>query len=143
MMSRTAAQGWTMPFLAHITMVFCLAVATLTPASLVEGGEGVSGNLVIAGNGPEQAAIEQLTRVFEKANPRAYVDILWDENSKPVDLVKSGQAHIAVTGQEDAALHAPDRLGWDRGRRQPVKPYERGHVSAGRGHLLRKSEIVV
>jgi phosphate transport system substrate-binding protein len=101
-----------MPFLAHITMVFCLAVATLTPAALVEGGEGVSGNLVIAGNGPEQAAIEQLTRAFEKANPRAYIDILWDENSKPVDLVKSGQAHIAVTGQEDAALHAA-QIGWD------------------------------
>ena len=112
MMSRTAAKGWTMPFLAHITMIFCLAVATLAPASLVEGGEGVSGSLVIAGNGPEQAVIEQLARAFEKANPRAYIDLLWDENSKPVDRVKSGQAHIAVTGQEDADLHA-DQIGWD------------------------------
>jgi phosphate transport system substrate-binding protein len=112
MMSRTAAKGWTMPFFPHITMVFCLAVATLTAISLVEGGEGVSGNLVIVGNGPEQAVIEQLTRAFEKANPRAYVDILWDENSKPVELVKSGQAQMAVTGQEDAALHAT-QIGWD------------------------------
>jgi phosphate transport system substrate-binding protein len=112
MMSRTAAKGWTMPFLAHITMIFCLAVAALAPASLVEGGEDVSGSLVIAGNGPEQAVIEQLARAFEKANPRAYIDILWDENSKPVDRVKSGQAHIAVTGQEDADLHA-DQIGWD------------------------------
>ncbi len=112
MMPRTAAKGWTMSFLAHITMVFCLAVAILMPASLVEGGEGVSGNLGIAGNGPEQAVIEQLTRAFEKANPRAYVDILWDENSKPVDQVRSGQAQIAVTGQEDADLHAA-QIGWD------------------------------
>ena len=112
MMSRTALQRWTMACLARITMIVCLAAATLAPASLVKGAEGISGNLVIAGNGPEQAAIEQLTRAFEKANPRAYVDILWDENSKPVDLVKSGQAHIAVTGQEDADLHAV-QIGWD------------------------------
>jgi phosphate transport system substrate-binding protein len=112
MMSRTALQRWTMACLARITMIVCLAAATLAPASLVEGAEDVSGNLVIAGNGPEQAAIEQLTRAFEKANPRAYVDILWDENSKPVDLVKSGQAHIAVTGQEDAGLRAV-QIGWD------------------------------
>jgi phosphate transport system substrate-binding protein len=112
MMSRTALQRWTMASLARITMIVCLAAATLAPASLVKGAEGISGNLVIAGNGPEQAAIEQLTRAFEKANPRAYVDILWDENSKPVDLVKSGQAQIAVTGQEDADLHAA-QIGWD------------------------------
>jgi phosphate transport system substrate-binding protein len=112
MMSRTALQRWTMASLARITMIVCLAASTLAPASLVKGAEGISGNLVIAGNGPEQAAIEQLTRAFEKANPRAYVDILWDENSKPVDLVKSGQAHIAVTGQEDADLHAV-QIGWD------------------------------
>ncbi len=112
MMSRTALQCWTMACLARITMIVCLAAAILAPTSLVEGSEGVSGNLIIAGNGPEQAAIEQLTRAFEKANPRAYVDILWDENSKPVDLVKSGQAHIAVTGQEDADLRAV-QIGWD------------------------------
>lgn len=104
--------GWTMPFLAHIMMGFCLAIAALAPASLVEGGEVATNSLVIAGNGPEQAVIEQLARAFEKANPRAYIDILWDENSKPVDLVKSGQAHIAVTGQEDPALHGV-QIGWD------------------------------
>ncbi len=101
-----------MPFLTRITMGFCFIVATLSAALVAEAAEGVSGNLVIAGNGPEQAVMEQLTRAFEKANPRAYVDILWDENSKPVDLVKSGQAQIAVTGQEDADFHAT-QIGWD------------------------------
>lgn len=101
-----------MPFLSHIVTVFSFAIAALLPLALVEGGEGVSGNLVIAGNGPEQFVIEQLTRAFEKANPRAYIDIVWDDNSKPVDLVKSGQAHIAVTGKEDAGLHAA-HIGWD------------------------------
>ncbi|HRI39259.1 MAG TPA: hypothetical protein PLO50_11930, partial [Nitrospira sp.] len=58
----------------------------------------VRGNLIIAGNGPEQATIEALARAFEKSNPRTYVDILWDEDSTPAQLVRSGQAQIAVTG---------------------------------------------
>ena len=75
-------------------------------------GADASGSLAIAGNGPELVVIEPLARAFEKANPRAYVDILWDENSKPVELVKSGQAQIAVTGKEDPDLHATP-IAWD------------------------------
>jgi phosphate transport system substrate-binding protein len=71
-----------------------------------------AGSLVIAGNGPEQTIIEALARAFEKANPRAYVDILWDEDSNPFQLVKTGQAQIAVTGTEDPALSAT-QIGWD------------------------------
>lgn len=112
MMHRTVEQDSARLSLAHIVTVVFLALAALSTPSLIQSGEGVSGNLVIAGNGPEQRVIEQLSRAFEKANPRAYVDIAWDENSKPVDLVKSGQAHIAVTGQEDPGLHA-SHIGWD------------------------------
>lgn len=71
-----------------------------------------AGNLIIVGNGPEQTIIEALARAFEKANPRAYVDILWDEDSNPSQLVKTGQAQIAVTGAEDPAL-AATQIGWD------------------------------
>ncbi|MBS0153101.1 MAG: substrate-binding domain-containing protein [Nitrospira sp.] len=72
----------------------------------------VAGSLIIAGNGPEQATIEVLARAFEKANPRAYVDILWDEDSTPAQLVRAGQAQIAVTSMEDATL-AASQIGWD------------------------------
>lgn len=72
----------------------------------------IAGSLVIAGNGPENTTIETLARAFEKANPRVYIDILWEDNSKPVELVKSGQAHLAVTGSEDPAL-AGKQIGWD------------------------------
>ncbi|MBM4125999.1 MAG: hypothetical protein FJ247_01440 [Nitrospira sp.] len=72
----------------------------------------VRGSLVIAGNGPELATIETLARAFERANPRAYVDILWDEDSKPLDLLKAGQAQLAVTGSEDPAMRAT-QIGWD------------------------------
>lgn len=71
-----------------------------------------TGHVVIAGNGPEAAMIEKLARAFEKANPRAYVDIQWNENFKPLELVKSGQAQIAVAGKEDPALQA-SQIGWD------------------------------
>jgi len=71
-----------------------------------------AGSLVIAGNGPEQTTIEALARAFEKANPRAYIDILWDQDSTPLHLVKTGQAQIAVTGAEDPAL-AATQIGWD------------------------------
>ena len=87
-------------------LVTCVAVP------LQVAGQGPSGSLVIAGNGPEMPMIEQLARTFEKANPRAYLDILWDDNSKPIEMVRSGQAHIAVTGKEEPGLNAT-QIGWD------------------------------
>jgi len=73
---------------------------------------GVAGTLTIAGNGPELTIIEALARAFEKANPRAYLDVVWDANSKPAEMVKSGQAQIAVTGTEVPDLSATP-IAWD------------------------------
>jgi phosphate transport system substrate-binding protein len=82
--------------------------AALPPASRAEA----SGNLIIVGNGPELNTIESLARAFEKANPRAYVDLVWDDHSKPVEMLKTGDAHIAVTGSEDPSL-AATQIAWD------------------------------
>ena len=87
-----------------IGVIFCVSHAATFAQT--------AGSLVIAGNGPEQRTIEALARAFEKANPRAYVDILWDETSKPLQLVTTGQAQIAVTGIEDPAF-AATQIGWD------------------------------
>ncbi len=59
--------------------------------SLVPSGAWgqLAGNLVIAGNGPEQPTIEALARAFEKANPRTYVDVLWDKDTTPLQSVKT------------------------------------------------------
>lgn len=84
---------------------------TMLLASPLDASE-IAGSLVIAGNGPEQATVETLARAFEKANPRAYVDVLWDDHSKPLEMVKTGQAHIAVTGAEHPGL-AAQQIGWD------------------------------
>ena len=83
----------------------------LAGAAPLRAGD-VTGHMVIAGNGPEVNAIERLARAFEKANARAYVDIQWNENSKPVQLVKHGKVQIAVTGGEDPALRA-SQVAWD------------------------------
>lgn len=91
--------------------VYCLsvAIAAALPTSI---RAEVSGNLIIVGNGPELTTIEALARAFEKANPRAYVDLVWDDHSKPVEMLKSGEAHIAVTGSEDPSL-AATQIAWD------------------------------
>lgn len=94
------------------SFVIQLCVGLILCFSPLHTAAQVAGNLIIAGNGPEQATIEALARAFEKANPRAYIDIVWDEDSAPVQLVQTSQAQIAVTGVEDATLTA-SQIGWD------------------------------
>lgn len=94
------------------SLITQLCVGLMLIISPLPASAQVAGTLVIAGNGPEQATIEALARAFEKANPRAYIDILWDEDSAPVRLVQTGQAQIAVTGMKDATLTA-SQIGWD------------------------------
>lgn len=89
--------------------ILCMGV--LLAAAPLNAGD-TAGHVTVAGNGPESGAVEKLARAFEKANPRAYVDLLWNENSKPVELVKAGQADLAVTGSEDPALRAA-QVAWD------------------------------
>lgn len=102
--------GWRMRAQPLFLSVLCLAWSLL-PLSAPAAAD-VSGSLVIAGNGPELNTMEALARAFEKANPRAYVDLLWEDTAKPLDLVKSGQAQIAVTGADVPGLRAK-QIGWD------------------------------
>jgi phosphate transport system substrate-binding protein len=99
-----------LPYLLLLCAV-CIAIAAGAVLPSHSQAE-VSGNLIIVGNGPEQTTIESLARAFEKANPRAYVDVVWDDHSKPLEMVKAGEAHVAVTGSEDPAL-AATQIAWD------------------------------
>ena len=92
-------------FVASLSVAAVAAIPTFVRAE-------ASGNLIVAGNGPELTTIEPLARAFEKANPRAYLDVVWDDHSKPVEMVKAGEAHIAVTGTEEAEL-AATHIAWD------------------------------
>src|SRR5215467_3081852 len=107
--SRKLGFGVSSSLLFFFLAGLCVAMGATAPTfALAE----VSGNLIVAGNGPEQTMIEGLARAFEKANPRAYVDVVWDDHSKPVEMVKGGDAHLAVTGAEDASL-AATQIAWD------------------------------
>ena len=88
-----------------VNLLFSCGIASVALAD-------IAGSLTIAGNGPELTTIEPLARAFEKANPRAYLDVVWDANSKPVEMVKSGQAQVAITGTEAPGLSATP-IAWD------------------------------
>jgi len=97
--------------LARVFLALLFILSALSPIPNTAGAE-VSGSLKIAGNGPELVTIEALARAFEKANPRAYVDIHWDDHAKPIEMVKGGEAQIAVTGSEEPGLKAT-QVAWD------------------------------
>ena len=99
------------PYL-FVLLAACITITGAHAAFPASSRAQASGNLIVVGNGPEQTTIESLARAFEKANPRAYVDIVWDDHSKPVEMVKAGEAHMAVTGAEDPALAAA-QIAWD------------------------------
>nr|WP_086424656.1 substrate-binding domain-containing protein [Nitrospira cf. moscoviensis SBR1015] len=108
----SSSSPWRRTAMTGRSFVTRLCVALILFISPLQVWAQISGNLLIVGNGPEQATIEALARAFEKANPRAYVDIHWDEDSSPAQLVRTGQAQIAVTGIEDSTL-AASQIGWD------------------------------
>ena len=103
-------------------------------AVLLEDGEALCGSITIAGNGPELRTIEQLARAFEKRHLGSYVQIRWDFSSQPLELVKSGEADVAVTGHIDTGLTATP-IAWDGivvvvDFTNPVKAVTRQEVAA-------------
>src|SRR5881628_3070434 len=83
-----------------------------TMAPLLGPVTGIAGSMVIAGNGPELSTIERLTKAFEKGHLGSVVEVQWEQDSDPIELVKSGEAHVAVTGQNDPDLTAIP-IAWD------------------------------
>ena len=103
-------------------------------AVLLADGEALCGSITIAGNGPELRTIEQLARAVEKRHLGSYVQIRWDFSSQPLELVKSGEADVAVTGHIDTGLTATP-ISWDGivvvvDFTNPVKAVTRQEVAA-------------
>lgn len=73
---------------------------------------GLTGRIVVAGYGPELAVMQDLGRAFEKAHPGTAVDFEWDRTVKAVELVKSGDAHVAVTDRPERSLKTVP-IAWD------------------------------
>jgi phosphate transport system substrate-binding protein len=82
------------------------------PSGVLPTAVAGAGSIIIAGNGPELPTLERLARAFEKGHFGTVVEIQWDPYSDPIKLVKSGQAHLAVTGQPDPEF-AETPIGWD------------------------------
>jgi len=108
-MSTPDREGESFSMYNRISGLICAGLVLLMglPASAE-----VAGSMVIAGHGPELRTMEALARAFEKANPRAYLDVVWDDNSKPVEMVKAKQAQIAVTGTPEESLRS-FQIAWD------------------------------
>lgn len=100
--TRARRLGWT---------AMMMAAAGLMGAPLAMGA-GLTGHILIVGQGPEQFLIQDLARAFERSHPGSAIDLEWDKNLRVVEMVKGGQAQIAVTGYTDPALKAT-QVGWD------------------------------
>ena len=84
---------------------FGLLVAPLAAFAL-------TGRIVIAGYGPEQPVMQDLARAYEKLHPGTSIDVEWDKTVRAVEMVKTGEAHIAVTDRTDPSLDAVP-MAWD------------------------------
>jgi len=73
---------------------------------------GLTGRIVIAGYGPELPVMQDLGRAFEKAHPGTAIDFEWDKTVKAVEMVKTGEAHVAVTDRPEPALKTVP-IAWD------------------------------
>jgi phosphate transport system substrate-binding protein len=81
-------------------------------STVLTTADALSGFITIAGNGPEFRTLERLTRAFEQDHLGSVVEIRWDSSFNPVQMVKTGEADFAVTGQTDADLVAIP-IAWD------------------------------
>ncbi|MGH7205888.1 MAG: substrate-binding domain-containing protein [Nitrospiraceae bacterium] len=93
-----------------VTALSLFLATTMVP--LLVPVTSTAGSMIIAGNGPELPTIERLARVFEKGHLGSVVEIQWEQDSDPIELVKSGEVHVAVTGQHDPDLTAIP-IAWD------------------------------
>ena len=94
-----------------IVAAVCLIISSVISIAPSRAAD-LRGNLTIAGNGPEQPLFESLARAFERHYPSVYVDLAWDKNSKPAEIVRSGEAQVAVTGAADPDLRST-QIAWD------------------------------
>lgn len=73
---------------------------------------GAGGRILVVGHGPEQPVIQTLAREFERAHPGSIVDLEWDRVLDTTEMVKSGQADVAVDGSEERGLRST-QVAWD------------------------------
>jgi phosphate transport system substrate-binding protein len=93
-------------YLASFLLLSASFVATFGMA------EELRGSMTVVGRGPERPVIEKLARAFEKTHIGTAIDIKWNRNLRTADVIKSGEADLAVAGREEAGLMATT-VAWD------------------------------
>lgn len=104
---RTASRNrflWVMgvSLLAVVTMWMLTAAAMAAPG----------GRILIAGYGPELPIMQDLAKAYEKRHPGTAIDIEWDKTLRAVEMVKQGDAQIAVTDRPVPGLRST-QIAWD------------------------------
>ena len=71
-----------------------------------------AGRILVAGYGPELPIIQDLAKAYEKRYPGTAIDIQWDKTLRAVEMVKQGDAQVAVTDRPVAGLQVT-QVAWD------------------------------
>ena len=79
---------------------------------LCDANAALTGRILIAGYGPELPVVQDLAKAYERLHPGTAIDFEWDSTVRAVDLLKTGEAQVAVTDQPDPALRAT-QIAWD------------------------------
>jgi phosphate transport system substrate-binding protein len=98
------------PFSWLVCVRLLTVVTTLVLTTSAMAAQG--GRILIAGYGPELPIIQDLAKAYEKRHPGTAIDIEWDKTLRAVEMVKLGDAQIAVTDQAVTGLRAT-HIAWD------------------------------
>lgn len=100
-------------FRAHPPDCWIWALLLVSSFLTSEGLAGeLRGTITVVGRGPERPVIEELAQAFEKAHIGTSVDIRWNRNFRTGEMVKGGEADLAVGGREETDLLATP-VAWD------------------------------
>jgi phosphate transport system substrate-binding protein len=96
------------PWFVCVTLLTVVTTLMLTAAAMA----APAGRILIAGYGPELPIIQDLAKAYEKRHPGTAIDIEWDKTLRAVEMVKQGEAQIAVTDRPITTLRAT-HIAWD------------------------------
>jgi phosphate transport system substrate-binding protein len=106
--SHPPSSGNHFPSVVCLSLLAVMTTLMLTPAAMAAPG----GRILIAGYGPELPIIQDLAKAYEKRYPGTAIDIEWDKALRAVEMVKQGEAQIAVTDRPVPALRTT-HIAWD------------------------------
>ena len=113
-----------------VTAITIMAAA----AGSVSYADDLRGVLTIAGRGPELPVIEALAKTFEKSHLGTAIELKWNKNYHLSDMVREGEADLAVTGQSEPGMTATT-VAWDGlavvvNFSNPIKEVKKSDVAA-------------